>query len=187
MNLRKYKILLSLLMVISITGCATYYNKTFQKISIHTGVENVKCILETEKSKYIVLAPDVVDVNRSPYDMRILCEKAGYLPSTKVVSSELSVAYFDRNIFGGFIPATMYDFASNAVYHYPEIINMSMELDPNRVIQKEEKAYKVRRKAAPVKPVLKSVTGYKTEYASDSVENAEYVRVQEAVSESAKK
>ncbi len=177
-----------MLMVMSITGCATYYNKTFQKISVHTGVENVKCVLETEKSKYIVIAPDIVDVNRSPYDMRIICEKAGYLSSIKVFTPELSVAYFDQNIFSGFVPATVYDFASNAVYHYPEIINMSMELDPNRIILKDDGTYKVRKKEAPaIKPVLKSVTGYKSEYTSDSIENVEYVRVQEAVSESAKK
>ncbi len=175
-------------MAFTVVGCATYYNKPYQKISVHTGVDSVKCTLETEKAKYIVIAPDVVNVERSPYEMRIICEKAGYLPAAKLLTPVVDVYYMHVNLLNALVPGTAYDIASRAIYFYPEIVTMNMKLDPKRITIKEEEVYEVLKKGAPVvKPVLEPVSGYKPEYGLDSAENAEYVRVQEVVSESAKK
>lgn len=122
------RVILPVSILIFLSGCNTYYNKSFQEISVHTpGVENVDCILQTDKNKYSLLAPGTVTVNRSSYDLEIICEKANYVSVLKKLKPRASMATIPLNVANGIVPGVLYDVASNSIYDYPQAVIMKMK------------------------------------------------------------
>ena len=122
--------LLAVLAVVVLTGCNTMVNQTYQKIAIHTpGLENVDCILETDVNKYRILAPGTVNVERSFRPLTVTCEKAGYVTNATILDSRYRMVPSQLNILNGVLPGMAYDFASNSVYGYPEIVVVNMVRD----------------------------------------------------------
>ena len=122
------------LTVLALAGCNTMFQKTYQKISVHTpGVENVDCVLENDFTKYHMLAPGRIEVDRSRHPLTITCEKPGFLIAVNTLESKIYASPGNLNLFNGIILGVGYDFASNSVYDYPDSVSIRMRRDPNRL------------------------------------------------------
>ncbi len=146
-------LLLAVLGALVLPGCTTMVNDTYQKISIHTpGVENVQCILESEGNKYRMLAPGVVQVDRQTNPLNVTCEKAGYLTTATTLEPKIRMVPAQMNVLNGIIPGTAYDFASESVYAYQDVLVVNMVQDPNRVILPPKEVHVLQLKKEVVTP-----------------------------------
>lgn len=111
----------------ALTGCASIVSGTNQPVSVHTGnVSGASCSLENNKGKwYVSSTPGTVVVNRSYNDLRINCEKQGYRPTYKQVSSKTKGMAFGNVVFGGIVGAGV-DVVDGAAYDYPSDIFVPM-------------------------------------------------------------
>ncbi|MFH1158879.1 MAG: hypothetical protein V1721_08420 [Pseudomonadota bacterium] len=117
--------------VLALAGCNTFFQGSSQKIVIETpGVEDADCILQTEKSKYRVLTPRPVIVERSRLAMTVTCEKVNYFTGVAEVKPGMVVNPGALNFYNGFIPGTAYDVASNSIYAYPDTVTVIMNAKP---------------------------------------------------------
>lgn len=148
--------------ILALGACSNYYNKNYQKISVHTpGIENVQCILETPVNKYIVLTPGVVNVNRSDETLTLTCEKATYLKQVQTVESKIRMVPSQLDVFTGIVPGLVYDIASDSIYAYPDKIVVNMRPDPNRVElePKEVRVLQLKKRPVTAKEVREAVSG----------------------------
>lgn len=127
--------------VLLLAGCNTYYNGTYQKITVYTGgVENVDCKVETDKNRYRVLAPGELMVERTEMPLTFRCEKTHYLKTEKLVKSKIELSKkADYNALNGFLPGLAYDAMTDSIYAYPDSVMIAMTPDPKALRLPQQK------------------------------------------------
>lgn len=147
--------LLSLLLAaVALQGCATFAESTHQEVQVLTpGVVGAECTLQTEINKYVAITPVRVQVQRSPETLEVVCKKAHYKTAMIQIAPENRTEESAiRNVFNGILPGTAYDMASNAVYSYPDVITVPMEIDHEAVAESE--SFIFRREPEPLERKL---------------------------------
>jgi|GEM_PF-4869939 len=155
------KFIVGLLTAASLTtGCTTYYNGAIQEIAVHTaGVDAVDCVFETKGRVYTMMAPGNIKIDRSPDEVKIICKKAGYVDNIKYINSVIMTKNLHGNIVTGYVPGTLYDFASKSVYTYPDVVMIDMKLDSKRLMTSEKsEEYLLLKKNVPIKIAPKEQT-----------------------------
>jgi uncharacterized protein YceK len=127
---KRSSILLALIALSSLSGCASIVNGTSQIVSVETmhtnaAVAGASCKLENDKGVYYVTTPGTVTVHRAYGDMNVLCEKAGVPDGLGVVKSSTKGMMAGNILFGGIIGAGI-DAASGAAYDYPTLFRIVM-------------------------------------------------------------
>lgn len=109
-------------------GCASITGGTKESVAVETTpAKGAKCFLENDKGKWIVeKTPGSVDVHRSYKDLKVECDKQGYVHGESNVKSTTKPLAFGNILFGGAIGAGI-DVASGAAYDYPTSIKVPME------------------------------------------------------------
>lgn len=97
------------------------------------GVIGVDCELETPGAKYHVLAPATVQIDRSLDSLQVKCKKAQYFTTNLSIPSKMYIRHTVLNAANGIIPGVAYDVGNHALYEYPHVITVQMELDPDAV------------------------------------------------------
>lgn len=126
---RFVSIMLAIVMVSTLAGCASIVNGTNQSVSVQTDhVYGATCALENDKGKwYVNSTPGSVTVNRSYKDLKINCQKKGYKPTFQQVKSKTKPMAFGNVIFGGVVGAGI-DMIDGAAYDYPSNILVPMQV-----------------------------------------------------------
>jgi hypothetical protein len=107
-------------------------DRTYQVVQVLTpGVTGAECVLKTHDGKWRIVTPGKIQVNRSPEDLHVECSKANYFTALQTVKAGAALTKsVILNAPNGVVPGTAYDIASNAVYHYPDVITVEMQVDP---------------------------------------------------------
>lgn len=134
------RIILALIAVSVLSGCNTLAQRSYQKVRVETpGVRGADCTLNTKETKYRVITPDTVLVERSPYTMTVTCEKGNHFTAVTTVEPKTHAMNGMQNVFNGFIPGMTYDIATRSIYDYPKLIIIPMQIDPEAMaLLKEE-------------------------------------------------
>ncbi len=131
MGLENMKTLVTVIVLLSLVGCASITGTTNQNVSVQTkestGTELVgaSCELGNKKGKWFITTPGTVGISRSNDDLQVSCTKDGYLQGRQGVVSDTKGMMFGNIIFGGGIGAIV-DHNSGAAYEYPSVIQIMM-------------------------------------------------------------
>lgn len=135
-KMKKSLLIILLLSIQFLVGCASITGNTNQNVSVQTkeptGAEIIgaNCELTNSKGKWFVLTPGTVGIHRSNDDMQVLCRKDGYEAGRNGIVSETKGMMFGNIIFGGGIGAIV-DHSSGAAYEYPSLFQILMSRSQN--------------------------------------------------------
>jgi hypothetical protein len=121
--------LLLVLMMASLTGCASIVGDKMQSMSVNTvmdnkAVEGVGCTLTNDAGSWFVNTPGSVTVHKSTGDLAIDCKRPGVAGNAQVVS-KANTAVWGNIIFGGIIGYVV-DRNTGAGFDYP--VNTTISL-----------------------------------------------------------
>jgi hypothetical protein len=122
--------LLTVIPLITLSGCASIVNGQTQVLSVKTliqGAEIAKadCTMLNNKGTWYVTTPGTVSVHRSFQDLHVTCKKDGVDPGTVTVKSSTKAMAYGNILFGGVIGAGV-DAGTGAAYDYPQLIAVEM-------------------------------------------------------------
>ncbi len=129
----------SLVGVVSLTGCATVANEgsNIQTVRINSSPEGAYCFLNRKKKRLGgVLTPGEFDVKRDQHSVQVLCSKRGYQDGEGYLVAEL-----DPWVFGNVLTAglgAVVDIGTGAASEYEPTITVT--LIPDVFGSQEEKA-----------------------------------------------
>lgn len=128
------RILVSAVVLLTLVGCSTAVQKTYQEVHVSTpGVEGAECLLETEKQKHIAITPQTIILDRAPYNLLVTCKKAYYHDAVVKVDYKIKPWYGMM-----FPPGLVYDTADNSVYGYPDHIQVEMQEDAEALAERQK-------------------------------------------------
>ncbi len=114
---------LSLIAVLAaLTGCSTVLDGGTQDIRIETpGAHDSKCTLFNGDFKYVMYPPQTIKISRRHRSLEIDCTAYGNRKRSMIVKGATSDNTM-MNFVNGLGPGLAVDYASGALFHYPEII-----------------------------------------------------------------
>lgn len=120
----------AVVMVTTLSGCASIVNGSNQVVSVETRnateqVVGATCRLQNPKGVFYVTTPGTVTIHRAYDDLQVSCEKSGEEPGVMAVKSSTKGMAFGNILFGGVIGAAV-DMGSGAAYDYPTLITVLM-------------------------------------------------------------
>lgn len=111
------KKLLSLLMILCLTGCASMVNHTTQQIPVDSDPSGANVLVDCGdvKNDPKLVTPAVVTVQRKADHCSISFEKPGYRAAEVTLAKSMSGWYFGNIVLGGFI-GLIVDASNGAMY-----------------------------------------------------------------------
>ncbi len=109
----------SLLFAVTILGgCSYAIESSHQDITFLTpGAMNAKCFVTTNKLKYQVYPPQMINIKKAPQDMEIVC----HAPGNRMVEMTVPAEFSERAIWGGPV-GVAWDYASQSLHYYPSVV-----------------------------------------------------------------
>ena len=103
-----------------LSSCAAMVDDSYQDFTIKTpGAENAFCFVYIDKIKYQAYPPQTINIMKSENKMRIDCKAPGNRDKEIFVKPIFSA----RAIWGG-PPGMAWDYASKALFHYPNMVEV---------------------------------------------------------------
>lgn len=111
-----------------LTGCSSIVNGSKQSLSVVTSpVSQAHCVLENDKGTWrIKNTPGRVLVHRSQKDLKVTCDKKGYLKHSMSVKSKTGKAAYGNILLGGAVGAAI-DRSNGAAFEYPMEIHVPLK------------------------------------------------------------
>jgi hypothetical protein len=121
--------LLSALMLLALTGCASIIGDKMQSMSVNTVLDNkevagVGCTLSNDAGSWFVSSPGSVTVHKSTGDLAVTCKREGVAGDTQAVS-RANKAVWGNILFGGIIGYVV-DRSTGAGFDYPTNMTVSL-------------------------------------------------------------
>lgn len=115
----------SLLLTFAMLGaCAYAVDKGYQPLTIRTpGAQNAVCDVWAGKVRYRFHPPSTRNVRNSKEDMTVHCYAPGNR-ERKVVIRPAIADSFAGNVVTGFVPGAGWDYASGAMFAYPDVVEV---------------------------------------------------------------
>ena len=112
---------------LALSGCATIIKGPSQDILVNTNPAGASCVLNREGAKIAQVdpTPGTVKVDKTKYDITLVCDKAGYQESTYIVHSGIEGATFGNIALGGLIGWGV-DSATGSDNHYDSPVNLTL-------------------------------------------------------------
>lgn len=100
--MRNYIVIL-MMSVVSISGCATVLSGVDQEIVVNTTPPGAECDVFRDGTRIasVPSTPGTVEVDKTKHDLKILCRKNGYLETEAVLPSGAESSVFANILFGG--------------------------------------------------------------------------------------
>lgn len=119
--------LVLLFVLFSQTGCATILSGKSQTLTVETNPPGARCELLREGRIIgsVDSTPGALTVEKTKYDLSILCRKEGFVESKGFAESGTEGATFGNIILGGGIGWAI-DSAAGADNKYPELITVNL-------------------------------------------------------------
>ena len=122
---------LSLLSIITLSGCATITGDTMQSVAVSAktikgqDLAKVDCTLKNEKGEWTVVAPNTVSVHKASGDLAVNCKKAGNPDGKLKAISRAGAGMYGNIIIGGGVGALI-DHSKGTAYNYPNNLPVIM-------------------------------------------------------------
>lgn len=125
--MKKIQTMLTLMLVLSVCGCASIMEGTTQEVLINTSPEGANCALNREGQTIARVnpTPGAVTIKKTKDDITIVCTKAGYEKATYINKSGSEGATFGNIILGGGIGWAV-DSANGSDNKYDSPVNISL-------------------------------------------------------------
>lgn len=111
-------------------SCSYAVDSTFQDVTVLAPeAQDARCYIFIDKRKYQAYPPQTINVRKSAKDMVVECDAPGNRRVEMVVPARFST----RSIWGG-PPGIAWDYASESLYYYPDVIAVDFsneDLRPN--------------------------------------------------------
>lgn len=118
---KKYFVLIPLIMA---SACAYTLEGQMQDLTIRTpGAYDAVCDVYANKIRYKFYPPQTRKVTKSDEDLIIDCKAPGGR-DRKVVIEPVISKVAPANAVNGLVPGTMWDYASGALFTYPEVVEV---------------------------------------------------------------
>lgn len=139
---KKSTLTLTLITIITLSGCASVTGSKYQSLSVETKQKNgddvseASCKLNNDKGAWYLKTPGTTTVHKSNEALHIKCEIEAFDPGTATVESAAGGAVWGNILIGGGI-GWLIDHSSGSAYDYPPVIQIMMgehmELKPKRI------------------------------------------------------
>lgn len=108
-------------------GCATLTTGNSQSITIDTKPQGATCTLTRDGKAVAVVnpTPGTVSVDKSKYDISVICMKEGFQDGATVCPSSLQGMTFGNILFGGLIGIAI-DAGTGAMNKYPSMLTVAL-------------------------------------------------------------
>ena len=108
-------------------GCATIIKGPSQEITVNTNPTAASCVLNREGAKIgeVNPTPGMAKVDKTKYDITVVCSKDGYQEATYMAHSDIEGATFGNIAMGGLIGWGI-DSATGSDNHYQSPINITL-------------------------------------------------------------
>jgi hypothetical protein len=123
-------LVVSVVVPILFTGCATLTKGSSQTITVTTDPAGATCTMSREGKTVAVInpTPGSIPVDKSSKDLSVVCDKVGYQPSAGALASTFQAMTFGNILFGGLIGVAI-DAGSGAMNEYPTLITLTLVPD----------------------------------------------------------
>ena len=114
-------------LVLMLGGCATIIKGSSQEITINTNPSGASCNLTREGATIAQVnpTPGAAKVDKTKYDITVVCNKEGYQEATYIAHSDIEGATFGNIALGGLIGWGV-DSATGSDNHYQSPINLTL-------------------------------------------------------------
>ncbi len=148
------KALISVLVIVVMTGCASITGSEMQQLSLTTKgedsntIDGVKCTLQNDKGTWEATSPGFVNIHRSAEDLTVQCKKDGQKDGLLKAVSRAAGSMFGNIVFGGGIGAII-DHNKGNGYNYPD--RLPVEMGKSVVVdRKNQDTYQATTSAMPM-------------------------------------
>lgn len=118
---KKTSILVSL---IALGACAYTMDKEFQPLTIRTpGAKNAVCMVNAANINYKFYPPQTRNIKKSNNDVTIDCMAPGNRERRVVIRPNIEDSFYG-NVVNGMVPGGAVDYASEAMFGYPDVVNV---------------------------------------------------------------
>ena len=109
------------------SGCATLTTGNSQSITVDSKPQGASCTLNRDGKTVGVVnpTPGTVSVDKSKYDISIICKKEGFQDGATVCPSSFQGMTFGNILFGGLIGLAV-DAGSGAMNKYPSMLTIAL-------------------------------------------------------------
>lgn len=112
------------LLSLTLTGCAYVIDSDSQDITVRTpGATGAYCDMYVKGFRYRVHPPETRHITKSKENLVLDCRAPGNR-QRKVVIEPVMARSSNANLITGIVPGLTYDYASGALYKYPEIVTV---------------------------------------------------------------
>ena len=122
------KLIISVLFMGVLAGCASFIDEDFQEISVslqcRERLVRAECVAENSRGKWYFRAPGVVKVSNDLESLSITC-KGPYTPRFTVAAPLVPTWGLAGNVLAGGLIGATYDIYNNTGLKYPEEITIS--------------------------------------------------------------
>ena len=113
-----------LLIFVMLGACAYAVDKGYQPLTIRTpGAQDAVCDVMANKVRYRFYPPATRNVKNSKEDLIVHCLAPGNRERKVVIRPDIADA-FAGNVVTGFIPGASWDYASGAMFRYPDTVDV---------------------------------------------------------------
>lgn len=113
-----------LLTFVMLGACAYAVEKNYQPLTIRTpGAQDAVCDVWADKVRYRFYPPSTRNVKNSQEDLIVHCLAPGNR-ERKVVIRPAIADSFAGNVVTGFVPGASWDYASGAMFTYPDVVEV---------------------------------------------------------------
>lgn len=125
--MKSLQLILILVCMAAITGCATIVKGKSQTVTVDTKPPGAICTLTRDGETVAVVSPTPgsIAVDKSGDAITVTCKREGYQDSTGLIGTKFQAMTFGNVIFGGIIGAAV-DAGSGAMHEYEPIVTITL-------------------------------------------------------------
>jgi len=122
--------------LMALTSCAYYFDESVQTVTVETpGAHNSVCYAYVDNVKYKINPPQTIPIKKDKDPMVIDCFAPGNRHKQVEFDSKVEPSTY-LNTLNGIIPGTSWDYASDSMFRYPEVVYVDfrdIETSPNKL------------------------------------------------------
>jgi uncharacterized protein YceK len=121
-----YQTIVTFLVIMALSGCASIVKGTSQSIAITTPpTTGATCVLSSAEGNWTVTSPGAVTVEKSKEDIQVRCTKPGWQEGFATIPSNFEGWTVGNILLGGIIGLGV-DAATGAINEYPHAFQVPM-------------------------------------------------------------
>lgn len=122
--------------ILAVSACAYTFDKQYQDVEIRTpGAQDARCTVYANKVRFEYFPPQKRSLPKSEEDLVVDCWAPGNRHREVVIKPTIEDSTY-ANVLNGAVPGTAWDYASQAMFAYPDVVTVDftgMPLVPSKL------------------------------------------------------